>query len=556
MEIKDAVFLLLSILCFVQSSQTAVDFDDPAQYSTPSGLNACHKPWRPVLRIEKGGVIVNGSLEELKAVAMEGHLLRIKLYLPYGAYLLNVENANVHGQHVCAESYWHLSDNGTHISTAAAWRFHLLCTDGQVYVIESEYSRPVNWTTTSNASGLQRENDASANYGAGTNTSEAMLWYAKEKGCDDGRPVYSHYLDGTRHSGSLKDLIYLAKIGETRAVMRDRGYAFVMNNVWVDEAKEIVNGQSIFHVGQQVTEHSLAFRLPPYHWFSSWATTGRRDNARWYVRTNQPRGHNNDYVALDWHVDTCWRAVYTHDNYGYPLAGSKDELIFLISLGHRVRVQFGMTVLEANSIRVSDQTVIAQCLEEMGRRETGSADEAYFFNTETLWRWTTVHTTGSVKMVNYRVRDMSSYQRKSLDVAQIRWMVDTRPWKRIYSYPVNSNLRFFNLLDAVNQGASIRLGLQQDKTAGFLFVNADNVRVDESDEQLGPVVYAQCLRQISDKKDTIKPGEYEIQSEPFHWFLMISSEGAMTMSAWKTSSRVQFYDDVAPEANITWFASL
>jgi hypothetical protein len=68
-------------------------------------------------------------------------------------------------------------------------------------------------------------------------------------------------------------------------------------------------------------------------------------------------------------------------------------------------------------------------------------------------------------------------------------------------------------------------------------------------------VYAQCLRQISDRKDTANTGEYEIQNDPFHWFLMVSSEGALTMSAWRLFARQQLYDDIAPEANITWYAS-
>jgi hypothetical protein len=371
-----------------------------------------------VLRIDQTGAITNGSLEELRQLALEGHLLRVKLHLAEGPYVMNVDNTNTHGQHVCAESFWHVSDNGTHISTSAAWRFQLVCTDGQVYVVESDIQRPAGWNLPSQASMAQRENDAMTNYGTFVNTSEAMLWYVKEKGCGS-EPVYSHYLDGTRHSGSLKDLMSLARIGETRGVMRDRGYAFIMNNVWIDEARDVVNGQSIFHISQQFTENALTYRLAPYYWFSSWTTTGRRDNSRWYVGTTQPRGHNNDYVALDWHVDTCWREVYTHDSTGYALSGSKDELIFLISLGHRVRIHFGLTVLEANTLRVSDQMVIAQCLEELNRRETGSLDESFFFNTETMWRWTTVHTSGSVKTVTYRVRDSSLYQKKTLEPTDV-----------------------------------------------------------------------------------------------------------------------------------------
>ena len=514
-------------------------------------LGVCQRPWRPVLRLDESGNVVNGTIDELRALSLEGNIFRIKLYLPEGPYLLNVENTNVRGDHVCAESMWHVSDNGTHVETPdAQWRYFLMCTNGQLVLIQSPYSRPEGWSISTSAKPAERLQDAMSNYGSVGNNTQAMLWYVKEIG--RGKPVYSHYLDGTRVSGSLDDLMYMAKLGETRCVMRDRGYAFVMNNVVVDETAREINGQSLNHVGQMFNEDALDFRVPPYYWYSSWTTTGRRDNTRWYVGTTQPRGHNNDFVALDWHVDSCWREVYVNDNYGYPVSGSLDELIFLISLGHRVRVQYENTVMEATAIRISEQTVIAQSIEEMQRRGTQDAHK-YFFNTETMWKWTTVHSTGMVKTYTYRVRDMSFYKKEKIETS-VRWLVDTRHWKRVYSTPFSpfQTGSIDDLVTAVHRGASIRFNVQQDVKAGFFFTNADNVRVDEATN----TVYAQCLRHISDQKDqTSSNNEYEIQKSPFHWFLMISSEGVMAMSAWRTQSRTQLYDDVAPEANITWFAS-
>ena len=208
--------------------------------------------------------------------------------------------------------------------------------------------------------------------------------------------------------------------------------------------------------------------------------------------------------------------------------------------------------MEATAIRISEQTVIAQSIEEMQRRGTQDAYK-YFFNTETMWKWTTVHSTGMVKTYTYRVRDMSFYKKEKIETS-VRWLVDTRHWKRVYSTPPSpfQSGTVDDLVTAVHRGASIRFNVQQDVKAGFFFTNADNVRVDEATS----TVYAQCLRHVSDQKDqTSSNNEYEIQKSPFHWFLMISSEGVMAMSAWKTQSRTQLYDDVAPEANITWFAS-
>ncbi|KAK7104422.1 uncharacterized protein [Littorina saxatilis] len=547
------VLLFCGFVCAVislTSTQNAViDYDDPAQYNIPDAIGVCQSPWRPVLKLDALGDVAKGTVDEIRDLSLEGHLFRVKLLLPEGPYVLFVDNTNVRGDHVCAESLWHVSDNGTHVSTSVEWRYHLLCTNGHVEVINSPYSRPQGWVMASNAQAAERSQDAQQNFGTTENSTQAMVWYVKEIG--KGKPVYSHYLDGSRVSGSMDDLMHMARLGETRCVMRDRGYAFAMNNVIVDKMLGEVNGQSLNHIGQEFTSNALSFREPPYYWLSSWTTDGRRDNSRWFVGTTQPRGHNNDYVALDWHVDSCWREVYVNDQYGFPISGSLDELIFLISLGHRVRCQYDNTVLEANAIRIKDQTVIAQSIEEMARRGSNGGDK-YFFNTNTMAKWTTVHTTGTVRTYTYRVSDMSFYRKEKLQVS-VRWMVDTRPWKRVYSTPPRpfDTNTINTLIDAVKRGASIRFNLQQDVVAGFFFTNGDNVRVDDATQ----TVYAQCLRHISDQRDTTTESEYEIQKNPFHWFLMISSDGVMAMSAWKTQARTRLYDSVAPEANITWFAS-
>ncbi|XP_076464702.1 uncharacterized protein LOC143296564 [Babylonia areolata] len=542
------VLCCLSALSSAQPYQPILDYDDPAQFYYPEAMGVCQLPWRPVLKLDAHGGLVHGSVEEVRALSLGGHLFRIKLYRPEGPYLLNVDNANIRLDHVCGESLWHLSDNGTHISTSAEWRFHLVCTDGQVTVLTSPYSRPPGWSIDSNARYSARLQDARDNFGFIQNETLPMVWYVKEIG--DGKPLYSHALDGTAIGGNIKKLLSMAKVGETRGVMRDRGYSFAMNNVVLDEQAEEINGQSVGHISQRFTPSALGFRSVPYYWFSSWTSTGRRDNSRWFVGTTQFSGHNNDFVALDWHVDGCWKEVYVNNQYGEPEDGSLDELIFRISLGHRVRVQYDTTVLEANSIRIAGQTVIAQSIEEL-RRRGGQGGDKYFFNTDTLWQWTTVHTTGTVKTYTYRVKDNTRYESRSFE-SRVRWMVDTRPWKRVFKNPPDPYSDYTRLLSAVRRGASIRFSVQQDPLAGFLFTNADNVRLDDSSE----IVYAQCLRHVSDKKDPINEGEYEIQElNPFHWFLMISSDGVMAMSAWRTQARTQMYDQVAPEVNMTWFAS-
>ena len=50
-------------------------------------LGVCQRPWRPVLRLDESGNVVNGTIDELRALSLEGNIFRIKLYLPEGPYL-------------------------------------------------------------------------------------------------------------------------------------------------------------------------------------------------------------------------------------------------------------------------------------------------------------------------------------------------------------------------------------------------------------------------------------------------------------------------------------
>nr|KAG5688526.1 hypothetical protein BaRGS_031310 [Batillaria attramentaria] len=354
------------------------DEDDAVSYG-----GTCERPWRRVLSTDQNGNVTFGSIEDVRNKALEAHAFRVMLNFVEGVTFVNVDNLNVRDDHVCAESLWHVTDNGTH-----------------------------------------------ANFGTISNETLPMDWYVKELGCES-KPMYSHYLDGSRVSGSLRDLMYMSRISDIYVVMRDRGYSFRMNNVIVNEAEQEVNGQSLMHIGQRFADVALDFKLPPYYWFSSWTTDGRRDNSRWFVGTTQARGHNNDYVALDWYPDKCWRMVYENDQYGDALSGSLDELILMISLGHRVRVYYDGFNLEANLIRVADGVVIAQSQEEISRRGGNNYDK-YFFNTESMWKWTTVHTTGTVRVVQVSVRQGKVMQKQSTSTT-VRWMVDTRPWKRVLS---------------------------------------------------------------------------------------------------------------------------
>ena len=90
-------------------------------------------------------------------------------------------------------------------------------------------------------------------------------------------------------------------------------------------------------LGQAIHGGIVKFHRKPYFWFSSWSTNGRRDNVRWDVGQPKARGHNSDWVSIDWYADTCWRTIYTHDSTGYPEFGTVQQLIDQVSTGMKTR---------------------------------------------------------------------------------------------------------------------------------------------------------------------------------------------------------------------------
>ena len=49
----------------------------------------------------------------------------------------------------------------------------------------------------------------------------------------------------------------------------------------VSDDVSVVNGQSVYHIGQAYEADSVIYNMEqPYKWISSWSTTGRRQNQR------------------------------------------------------------------------------------------------------------------------------------------------------------------------------------------------------------------------------------------------------------------------------------
>ncbi|XP_059162535.1 uncharacterized protein LOC131945916 [Physella acuta] len=498
-------------------------------------LGVCDQTWFPTYSHDHKGTGTHGSVATLQNHVLNGYLVRVQFSTREFLITFEMDDFTFRGSHMCGSCSWILSDNGTHIETDADWLPTLVCTNGEVSRINYTSS---SWTSEVGKIDLDLDGE--------------VWWYTKPTHSGNG-PVYSQFVDGSTAYGSLGKLMKFAKWSELRASMRDRGYAFVLQNQKIYNG-ELITAQSLNHISLRYTENSVKYNEDPYYsWYAVWSTNGRRDVSRWHINTTTLYRHNNDFVSLDWFGDECWRRVYSTDVDGFPTYGSLEELIYMVKLGHRVRVYFDGYNLKANSVRVLKGLVIAQTIEEFARRGAYPKFDAPFFDARAKAVYRLIHSTGVVKTYTYTIDDFQPQTKESKTYA-IDWLVDTRIWKKVLRTDAFGGNTFgipLDLEEPVLAGASVRLNIEQDELAGQFFTEADNIRINIYTNE----IYAQALKHVSDQKvQTVD--EYILQSDLFRWSLMVSSGGVVAMNARKLSTRQHLYDAVSPATNVTWFVNI
>ncbi|KAK3787455.1 hypothetical protein RRG08_025721 [Elysia crispata] len=498
-----------------------------------SDLGVCDHRWTSAYAHDASGYPLAGSVSDLQTHILQGYKVQVQFSTSEWLTTFPVDEFTFRGRTICSSSMWFFSDNGTQIDTDAEWLPTLVCTNGEVSRLNyttATWARPVGNNE------LQVNNE--------------IRWYTKPTQCDS-KPVYSQFVDGSKSYGSMAKLLRLAKWSELRANMRDRGFSFLLQNQKIYN-NELVTAQSLNHVSLRYTPNAVKFNMEPfYSWLSVWSSNGRRDVSRWFLENTTLYSHNNDFVSLDWYGDQCWRRVYSTDRDGQATYGSLDELIQMVKLGHRVRVHFDGFNLKANGIRVVGDLVVAQTVEEYARRDNYPDYEAPFFNTRARVVYRLVHSSGVVKTYKYFLDNFALSESNERSKFAIDWMVDTRPWTKVYRTDASGQVTFGSirdLEDAVAEGASVRLSIEQDELAGQFLTEADNIRTSFVNGE----VYAQALKHVSDQK-LQSVDEYILQSNIFRWSLMVSSGGVVAMNARRLASKIHLYDAISPTTNVTWF---
>ena len=370
----------------------------------------------------------------------------------------------------------------------------------------------------------------------------SVKWFTKRQSCDN-KPTLSHDQNGVILDGSLAYLMTSIQEGGDIRCSSNR-FSFPVQSV--DMTESFVSGQNVDHVSMtyDAQKKTRVFQNNAYWWFTIHSTLGTRDMSRWTVGEHASRGHTQARVGIDWFADPCWKLVFAHDRHGTPKSGSRADLVNAIKSGARVRVQTSShRTAEADNLSVRNGHVTAQMLKRVTEHNlTRIADD-------TAWLWQMISTTGKVKSTQYKVGEhrhvstASSYQ-------EIRWFVDTKPWKLVYShdaqgYALEGSER--DVVRAVQSGAALR-GYYESSPNDFYAFSFQNLRIH------GDHVSGQHLNSVSMQGSQTNNYEMELQPNAYWWFVIFTTEGRMEMSRWSVGAHASRGLNVITHG-LKWFAN-
>ncbi|XP_059162399.1 uncharacterized protein LOC131945812 [Physella acuta] len=513
-------------------------YSSRAQYQFEYSESVCQRPWFDRLYWS--------NLQTTKPTSdvLRTHILMgkpVRAIIRHGKYKesLVLENLNMNGQVICGESSDRMSFP---VGPTAEMQPVIVCTEGSVSYLNVSVSR---------YDGAVKDHKW---------TVDSIMFRTRDYS-PEHTPVTSRYLDGSTSNGFSDNFLAMAIKSEMRGLMRDRGYAFTMDNVHIDYQTRHISGQSLGHISQAYTNTGgITFRERPYHWLSSWETTGRRDSARWSLGNMTQLNHTNDFVALQWFADSCWAIVYEHDKNGTALKGSLEHLTMYIRMGHRVRVHFDGYTIEASSVFVSpDGVIVAQTSTEMARRG-GSGPEKTFFNTKTRQVYRLVHTTGIVRSFLYFVEN-GKLSAKSTEMLKVTWSVDTRPWSPAVIMDQNNNITMGNSSSLVYgmDTSSVRVKVEiKEKEATFagknseLFLEINNIRSIDSTAS-NPEVIGQSLKTLPFYRGGDGRDYHLYLYKPVKQYVQVSTKTGVTLAANDMATRAYVTPEKWLVESITWY---
>lgn len=222
--------------------------------------------------------------------------------------------------------------------------------------------------------------------------------------------------------------------------------------------------------------------------------------------------------------------MFSHDAHGRGLSGSRKLLTSAVLSGHRVRFQiptWRYYTAEADNLSIRNDHVTAQALKHVSKKSLIE------FQNDAYWYWLMISTTGTVRATRYNVGE-HKHRGDSLNKVEVKWFIDTRPWKKVLANDKSGNVLSGSqstLVQAVKAGADVRC-VQGDEITGYAY-KAQNLAVSPD----GKHVSAQALSHVS-MATAPNPNEVMIQPNAYWWFTIVATTGFREMSRWSVGAHV------------------
>ena len=477
--------------------------------SAETSCRSCSLPWHLAYHHDENGNTIAGWRYGLISAVLSS--ARVRVVILGNSYSTETDNIHVHAGHVFAQLLQHVSKaSWDRFQDNAYWWWVYVSTNGQMQM--TRYS--VGSSTHRGTNGLRT----------------SIKWYVQRLAVFP-TPLYSNQANGNKEQGDLDDLVTSVQNGQEIRCVSTKGYSFPLQNVAVNtNGAKYVSGQSLDHISTRTSGNLIQFQSNAYWWFTVVTTRGLRDMSRWNVGVHTSRGHTQDTVAIEWFSDGCWREVFSNDDSGNYLSGSRQALTSALLSGHRVRFQipaWNYYTAEADNLSVRRGHVTAQAIKHVSKKGlTGFQNDAY-------WFWLMVSTTGTVRATRYNVGE-HRHRGDSTYRLTVKWFIDTRSWTHALSNDPSGKILSGDrktLVDAVRNGADIRC-VQGNEKQGYAY-KAQNLAISPD----GINVAAQAISHIS-MMSAPNPEEVKIQSNAYWWFTIVSTTGLREMSRWTVGEHV------------------
>ena len=274
------------------------------------------------------------------------------------------------------------------------------------------------------------------------------------------------------------------------------------------------------------------------------STSGARQVSEWEIGDHVMHSVQTNGVKTDWYRDSCWDKVLGNDKWGNETYGSKSNLIGKAYDGHRLKVVFNTSSVEATEILIRGDHLCAFIYNSLTKSTIDT------LSTDLHWEWMILCTNGTKNTARYEYGSNYLNDTMSENVSMM-WYVDRRKYQSIYATNSTNSVSKGDknvLLQEARSGADVRLKVNNDSDLYTIFA-AENIWIDNEIDGLE----AMFTRSISLSIDS--DGGIMIPPDAFHIYTLIKTEGSVEYARWTVGEPEYRGGEINNALTVEWFVS-